>query len=90
VLLHKGNETFLLGVQELGNGQVVLEAVNGDVVLGTILALLADKGFVGQMTLAILDEPGGLVDNSPEQIGGSVGIPAQRAWLIKRTSLLAE
>jgi type V secretory pathway adhesin AidA len=65
-LLHKGDEMFLLGVQKLGDGQVVLEAVNGDVVLRTILVLLADKGLVGKMTLAILDKPGGLVDNSPD------------------------
>jgi hypothetical protein len=57
---------FLLGIQELGNGQVVLEAVNGDIVLRTILILLADKGFVGEMTLAFLNKLGSLVDNSPD------------------------
>jgi hypothetical protein len=57
---------LLLSVQELGNGQVVLEVVNGDVVLRMILVLLADEGFVGEMTLAFLDKLGSLVDNSPQ------------------------
>lgn len=72
---------------------MVLEAVDGDVVLGTILVLLADEGFVGEVARAFLDELGGLVDNGPDR-GQTKGRISERtcrgAWLIKETSSLSE